>query len=156
MGDDIKGIYSTISVDCSSIDTLLASIITYHSVLRLRAVSCFFSSLSDTISDHQRAKSGKETPAVKYEYATVAAFNTNLYYHCTFLDKVEMGDCLQSNPVPATPDLTLPLSRNVLVTDCLITVPRKKMMFVMSYNKHFVDQVYSAKIVSLYVLMNRQ
>lgn len=75
MGDDIKGIYSTISVDCSSIDTLLASIITYHSVLRLRAVSCFFSSLSDTISDHQRAKCGKETPAVKYEYATVAAFN---------------------------------------------------------------------------------
>ena len=70
---------------------------------------------------------------MKYEYATVAAFNTNLYYHCTFLDKVEMGDCLQSNPVPATPDLTLPRSRNVLLTDCL-TVRRKKMIFVMPYN----------------------
>lgn len=127
----------------SSIETPLASIITYHSVPRRQAASCVSWSLSMTRQPTTTAKWGQERPAVKCGHATLAAFTrnyNNLHHHWTFLGQGRNGWLLAVRVLvqPCGPLLQIWPCLCHSITDCP-TVPRKKMMF-MPFNKHFVDR----------------
>lgn len=94
-------------------NTPLVSKTTYHSESRPQAASCKFWSLSMAREETTKRSPGRTDGQWR-----------RLIVEQSLVDKVEKGDCLQSNTVPATPVLVFS------VTKCLPTVSGKKMMFV--------------------------